>query len=345
MTIADIRLTSSGILITNGEFDEVTKDHITFTKEFVYAAEFDEITGSPVPMRIPSAKDVLRVSNYFDEVTVPTQLIPSGQAAFVTAGTHSWTAPAGVTSVSVVAVGGGGGGGTPIPSFTPGYTGGGGGGLGWKNNIPVVPGQTYTVVVGAGGNLRGFSSPFIPMLPTTGGDSYFINATTVKGGGAQAQGVGGTYVGDGGGNGGSGYLNAYGFGQASGAGAGGYSGNGANGVFWSGGATNGLSGSGGGGGSGGLLGSGATELRNGGGGGVGILGRGSNGAGGTTTVSAGGGGSGGLNATSYGTGGRYGGGGAKSGGYNESSGAGANGAVRIIWGDGRAFPTTQTTDV
>ena len=28
---------------------------------------------------------------------------------------------------------------------------GGGGGLGWKNNIAVVPGQSYTVQVGAGG--------------------------------------------------------------------------------------------------------------------------------------------------------------------------------------------------
>jgi hypothetical protein len=28
---------------------------------------------------------------------------------------------------------------------------GGGGGLGWKNNITVVPGQEYTVVVGRGG--------------------------------------------------------------------------------------------------------------------------------------------------------------------------------------------------
>eukprot|EP00047_Mylnosiga_fluctuans_P024645 m.166012 g.166012 ORF g.166012 m.166012 type:complete len:97 (-) comp9897_c1_seq16:77-367(-) len=35
--------------------------------------------------------------------------------------------------------------------------GGGGGGLGWKNNIPVVPGQSYTVVVGAGGSGAGYS--------------------------------------------------------------------------------------------------------------------------------------------------------------------------------------------
>ena len=34
---------------------------------------------------------------------------PIGQVAYTTPGTYSWTAPAGVTSVSVVAIGGGGG--------------------------------------------------------------------------------------------------------------------------------------------------------------------------------------------------------------------------------------------
>ncbi len=35
---------------------------------------------------------------------------PPGQQAYTTAGTYSWVAPSGVTSVSVVAVGGGGSG-------------------------------------------------------------------------------------------------------------------------------------------------------------------------------------------------------------------------------------------
>ena len=50
----------------------------------------------------------------------------AGQQAFTTPGTYSWTAPAGVTSVSVVCVGGGGAGGTNGIVFY----GGGGGGLG-----------------------------------------------------------------------------------------------------------------------------------------------------------------------------------------------------------------------
>ena len=51
---------------------------------------------------------------------------PPGQQAYTTAGTYSWVAPAGVTKVSVVAVGGGSGNNT---------TGGGGGGLGYKKQL------------------------------------------------------------------------------------------------------------------------------------------------------------------------------------------------------------------
>ena len=77
---------------------------------------------------------ILQSSVAFDEVT---QL--SGQAEFTTPGTYSWTAPTGVTSVSVVAIG-------------PGATNaGGGGGLTWATGLSVTPGNSYTVVVGAGG--------------------------------------------------------------------------------------------------------------------------------------------------------------------------------------------------
>jgi hypothetical protein len=79
----------------------------------------------------------------------------AGQAEFTTPGTYSWTAPAGVTSVSVVCIGAGGAGtrGTSPSDENQLRQGGGAGGLGWKNNIPVTPGQSYTVVVGAGGNV------------------------------------------------------------------------------------------------------------------------------------------------------------------------------------------------
>lgn len=128
-----------------------------------------------------------------------------------------------------------------------------------------------------------------------GGDSYFINATTVKGGtGAGGTGLssGGTYVGDGGGNGGgtgtatntNGYVSGEG-----GGGAGGYSGNGGKGG-------NGTYSTGAG-----------QHCRGGAGGGVGLYGQGANGVGtsfgsyGTTggngVGGGGGGGSGGDNAS------------------------------------------------
>lgn len=260
----------------------------------------------------------------------------AGEVAYTTPGTYSWTAPAGVTSVCVVCVGGGGGGGT---SGADASSGGGGGGLGWKNNITVVPGTSYDVVVGSGGAVL-----------AAGGQSYFISAATVAGNGGSpgvngtaSGGAGGTYVGDGGGNGGQGgnSTTSDGTGTTSaseagaGGGAGGYSGNGGRGAGAQGSNRTGGSGSGGAGGGGGSPDSGAA----GGGGGVGILGEGANGSGGTGST-RGGGGSGGTGGSTTPIGGAYGGGGA--GADGTTSGAGAGGAVRIIWGDNRSFPSTNT---
>ena len=138
--------------------------------------------------------------------------VPDGQQTYTSAGTYNWTCPANVTSVSVVCIGGGGGG-NGGGNGVGGAGGGGGGGLGYKNNIPVTPGQSYTVVVGGGGSGDAWDGPPFSANPANdGGDSYFINATTVKGGGgggglgnsSATGGSGGTYVGDGGGNGYSG---------------------------------------------------------------------------------------------------------------------------------------------
>lgn len=254
--------------------------------------------------------------------------VVQGQQAYTAAGTYSWVAPAGVTSVSVVAVGGGG---------NARSTGGGGGALGYKNSHSVTPGNSYTVVVGAAGS-----------------DSYFVNTSTVKGGGGGAgtcvgtPGSGGTYTGCGGGAGGSGAGNGGG-----GGGAGGYSGSGGAGSTGTGSA--GLGGGGGGGGGG--------PYAGGGGGGVGILGQGANGSGGAGGGSVGSGGSsgssgpanGGNGSTSYngcygtfgigGTGGTYGGGGGAGFVTLGGQGVGKNGAVRIIWpGTTRQFPSTCTGD-
>lgn len=250
-------------------------------------------------------------------------LIPvlPGQQAYTTAGTYSWVAPAGVTKVSVVAVGGGAG----LKSnqynapCDPGYnSGGSGGGLGWKNNITVVPGTGYTVVVGRAGPVAGCEGG---ADRADGGISYFINTSTVYGGGASGSGPAGGYAGDGGGSGG---FSLYGNQDTNGAGgAGGYSGAGGDGGV-NGNAT-GKAGAGGGGSGGGY--------NRGAGGGVGILGQGPSGAAVASTLQG--------NPGSGGSGTLYGGGG------GNTSSAG-KGAVRIIWagtGAARAFPSTNTGDL
>lgn len=305
-----------------------------------------------------------------------------GQAEYTTAGTYSWTAPSGVTSVSVVCVGGGGAGSAYFGC------GGAGGGLAYKNNITVVPGVSYTVVVGNGGAgqldsaTRGSASGSIPAA--NGGNSSFSNGviTVTATGGQHGFGLsattrtlpsGGTPSGtfDGGGNGGTcaGDYSRTSWQSSGGGGAGGYSGTGgvgagspvSNSTLIS--ATAGSGGGGGGGGSRKV--STSNSYGGAGGGGVGIYGEGSSGAAGltnTTTAAssqvstniAGQGGSSGaggsistnLSIGEGGSGGFFGGGGGS--GHSASStsrgGSGQNGAVRIIWGVGRVFPSTGTAD-
>ena len=264
--------------------------------------------------------------------------IPPGGVQYVSTGTFSWTAPAGVTSVCVVCIGSGGGGnGTSQTAGNDSYF------------------ISTATVLGGGGQLQ------ISGLDPITGTSPFL---------------GGRYVGDGGGRGGR----TGGTGSTSypigGGGAGGYTGNGGNGTdFNAGNMTAGLGGGGGGGG-------GNASNDGAGGGGVGVYGAGSSGAAGTFSGGAGGGGSGGTAGVSVsgsggGDGGNYGGGGGSTTGYWYGgnggglgwknyipvvpgnsytvvvgaqstsdgpgfAGQGGKGTVRIIWGTGRAFPSTGT---
>lgn len=317
---------------------------------------------------------VFRLDQYTSMNGAGTFFRKPSQTEFLEPGTYTWVCPAGVFSVSAVCVGGGGGG-----YQTWSNAAGGGGGLGWKNNIPVVPGQSYTVYVGQGGGRQGSG------IGWAGQTSYFISLATVAGygggnatagaytNGANQNGSGGGWVGDGGGAGGSASYQG-------GGGAGGYAGNG--------GASSSDAPAGGGGAGGGYY---SSTYGTGAGGGVGIYGQrtdytaatnrmyGSNGGatrgtnqdrgsalsglggqGGSTRtgivsgVLTGWGGMNGEN-TTYGYnsnaihGGFPGGGGGGSG-TSAGGGNGANGAVRIIWGgeragEERAFPTTNTEDL
>ena len=69
-------------------------------------------------------------------ITDTSQAPVTGQTAYTSPGSYTFTVPSGVTSISMVAIGGGGNG---APSSRPqSYgSGGGGGGLGYKNNYTV----------------------------------------------------------------------------------------------------------------------------------------------------------------------------------------------------------------
>lgn len=267
-------------------------------------------------------------------------LVPTGQIEYITSGSYFFTVPSGVFSISVVCVAGGGGGG-----YGAGYGGGGSGGnLRYVNNIPVTPGDVYSVIVGAGG-LAGTDT----LTPgTDGGDSSFGASLVVAKGGRGGYNYAGLpnsvgNIGTGGNGGSGGYP-----GDGGGGGAGGYSSLGGNGGYDF---TYQPTGGGGGGGGGGGSGYGAA-----GGGGVGLKGQGPSGSPGYTPMSygeniyQGGGGSGGIG---YGykpagydpliqSGGLYGGGG----GGGWGGGNGASGGVRIIWpGNKRYFPNSSTGDI
>ena len=264
-----------------------------------------------------------------------------GQQEYTTAGTYQWTAPGGVTSVSVVAVGSGAATGNyfiNVPGGMNMFQGGGGGALAYKNNITVVPGNTYEVIVSAVGaslgNTGGAYSHFIDggTIHVRAGSANENSATTGGGpGGVRLYGTG--YDG---GDGGANSDSTTNMGTASGAGAGGYSGKGGDGLDRPNATPNPRAGNPGTGGAAGGGGIGYQYYQGGAGGGVGLQGEGASGAGGAN--GGGGGGSGGTDGGSS-NGGVHGGGG----GY---WGGGGVGGVRIIWpGDTRQFPSTQTADV
>jgi hypothetical protein len=257
---------------------------------------------------------------------------PQGQVVFTSSGT--WTVPSGVTSASAFLVGGGGGGNTSYffccDDQYVNKQGGSGAQTGY-GTFSVTPGVQYTITVGAGGS-SGQDGGSSSIIRTSNGVAVAI----VYGGQANGSPTGNTFtfngtntlVGRGGNAPSDSALTQYGVGQnVGGGGAGGYGGQGGGASkFNPGGA--GTSGAGGGGYSASSSNPGQSP---GSGGGVGLLGLGANGVGGTVGSPGGGAGSGG-------SGSNYGGGGSNFSG-------GGQGAVRIIWGVGRSYPSTNTGNV
>mgnify|MGYP001297710789 CR=1 FL=1 len=362
-------LTGTGTISSGGfSFSHtVTADISTEGEEVIYIALYTDAGYTT----LVAAANVIINDTSFD---------PVGESIYTEEGSFSWICPANVTSVSVVCVGSGS---TSVTSNN-GNEGSSGGGLGYINNYSVTPGQSYAVQVGGPNGQN--NAPWVSGTGSTyyegPADTFFVNRTTVKGGGGwtNSNGYGGfsvrpgDFVGDGGGNGGGGGSryggSQYSSGDGGGGGAGGYSGDGGNGgragrAYVQ---AAGLAGSPGTGGAGG--GGGGGGGNGGPGGGVGIYGEGGNGEGGVRY----GGGPGG-----YGPG--KGGGGSKDpygdGGHGSSIGGqaiqnggdifsypgdsqrrvagnygaggtpktrSARGAVRIMWGTGRSFPNNALAE-
>jgi len=277
-----------------------------------------------------STGEVRNASKYYSGVTVTA----AGQTAFTADGT--FTAGAGVTTVTylVVAGGGGGGGGN-----TTNYGGGGGGAGGLRTSTyTTVGGSDYAVVVGDGG------SGGTPGSTTSGDDSSFGTGVVVTsaGGGRGGYGGNGQNAYNGGSGGGSSYVGmspgsgntpstSPSQGNSGGSNSGGYGGSGGGGAGSGGGSTS--SGPGGAGGAGSDQSStfgtdfGVSGVFAGGGGGGSKSGSG--GAAGSGGAGAGGAGSAGSNAT-VNTGSGGGGGSVQSPG-NYNGGNGASGIVIVKW--------------
>jgi len=120
--------------------------------------------------------------------TAPTVTNAPNVLYYGTPGTYTWTAPAGVTSVTYLVVAGGGGGGGGYPTITTGGGGGAGGML--TGTLSVTPLSSYTVTVGTGGTAGAGGAS--GSNGGAGGNSVFASITSTGGGyGAWNQQVGG----------------------------------------------------------------------------------------------------------------------------------------------------------
>jgi hypothetical protein len=296
-----------------------------------------EVFGSKIVFYI--APFLLLFNFFFQEATAQSTVV------FASPGTTTWTVPECVTEITVQVWGGGGGGGGALAILRnsgDGETcvgGGGGGGGGFSSSVlAVVPGQVYTIVVGAGGTAgTSGAGSWNGGISTPAGNGGIGGISSFSGNGYNVQSTGGN-----GGNGASGYntsndadLNVVGTGGAGGAGSGGTinfnGGNGSASVF----ATFGIDKSGAGGGAAGPGGNGANGTAGGGTvnppGGAGQA-PGGNGANGTFRNLPSNGGNNGANGNIIGGGAA--GGLQHQGGFGANAragGAGARGEVRIIF--------------
>jgi hypothetical protein len=140
-----------------------------------------KIEGIGLNKNDTSSPLVKTFSSTFGNVNLPS--IYSSPWGWEIPGTYTWKVPPGITSICVEVWGGGGGAQNVAANQNSG--GGGGGGYGYAC-FNVVPGTTYTVIVGAGGSgsASGGSSSVGNLISATGGNPGGVatNCTSASGG-------------------------------------------------------------------------------------------------------------------------------------------------------------------
>lgn len=188
LTITQYRVTSNpGSITTTGSSSPVIATGLTAGTSYTFTVAAQNSLG------------------YGPESAASNSAAPeaTGQVAYTTPGSYTWTAPAGVTSISAFLVGSGWAAGSA--------DGGGGGGTRWINNYSVTPGSSYNITVGSS---------------TRGGPTVDTTAFGITAGSANSRSGAGGSGGNGGYSGGNGGSSVGGW--APGGGAGGYGGNGSN---------------------------------------------------------------------------------------------------------------------
>ena len=87
-----------------------------------------------------------------DELNIALGILPPTRQVFTTAGSGTYTTPAGCTAIIVEVVGAGGGGGGAEGNATQASAGTGGGSGSYCSKLIAGPAATYAYTVGTGGN-------------------------------------------------------------------------------------------------------------------------------------------------------------------------------------------------
>jgi hypothetical protein len=173
-------------------YDNQTNNPTVWTR--MVSAAYPPSTARYGKLRITGAdsSNAVAGSVEFDDFQFNQDGLFLKQTTYDTAGTFTWICPANVFVARVTLIGGGGGGsvGATLNNANGGGGGGGGGQL-QQSLVPVTPGTSYAIVVGAGGaaEANGSDSTFATTTVVAKGGTH---GTTGFSGGAQTGGPGGT---------------------------------------------------------------------------------------------------------------------------------------------------------